>query len=91
MKTKWKKVMPTKSVFKNMLGQHIIKVEYMKKKDMQKYGFKQKPVVITLDNSYQIFALSDNEATDAGALQFHRSDIEQTITTKSYHDNTKRS
>jgi hypothetical protein len=82
MEAKWKKVIPTKSIINLMLNRHIIKVEYMRKKDMQKYGFKCRPLVLTLDNSYQIFSVSNNEANEAGALQFYRSDIEQTITTK---------
>lgn len=49
-------------------GRRIVRARYMTVEEAQTQGFFSRPVVLELDNGGFIFAMSDDEGNDGGAL-----------------------
>ena len=58
----------TKKCEKILLGQKIVKVEYMSKEDAEDMGWCSRPIQILLSNGIWLTPQSDDEGNDGGAI-----------------------
>ncbi len=63
MEAKW-----TKKAVDLLLGKKIVAVRYMDDAEAERMGWTNRPVVIQLEGELLIFASSDDEGNDGGAL-----------------------
>ena len=54
-----------------LLGQRIIKMQYMSKKDAKEMGWYKRPLMLMLSNGTWIIPQQDDEGNDGGALWLH--------------------
>lgn len=60
---KWNKVAE-----KMLLGRQIVRVEYMGKKECERYMWYNRPITFILDNGTRVIAMKDDEGNDGGVL-----------------------
>lgn len=53
---------------KMLVGRTIVSARYMTKSEADGFGWHTRPLVLLLDDGMSIFASSDDEGNDAGAL-----------------------
>ena len=58
----------TKRVEKFLLGQKIVKVEYMSEEDAEDMGWDSRPIQILLENGTWLTPTQDDEGNDGGAI-----------------------
>ena len=58
----------TKKCEKILLGQKIVKVEYMSKEDAEDMGWCSRPIQILLSNGIWLTPQSDDEGNDGGSI-----------------------
>ena len=58
----------TKRVEKFLLGQKIVKVEYMSEEDAEDMGWDSRPIQILLENGTSLTPQQDDEGNDGGAI-----------------------
>ena len=58
----------TKRVEKFLLGQKIVKVEYMSEEDAEDMGWDSRPIQILLENGTWLTPQQDDEGNDGGAI-----------------------
>ena len=51
-----------------LLGRRILKVEYMKSNECNKYDWYKRPITFILDNGTRVIAMQDDEGNDGGVL-----------------------
>ena len=51
-----------------LVGQQILKVQYMSKRDAEKLGWYKRPLMLMLSNGTWIIPQQDDEGNDGGAL-----------------------
>ena len=59
-----------------LLGQRIVKMQYMSKKDAEEMGWYKRPLILMLSNGTWIIPQQDDEGNDGGALWLMNSDKE---------------
>lgn len=68
----------TAAAQKQLLGRRIVAVRYMKPQEAELLGWHFRPVVLQLDDDNLIFASSDDEGNNPGAL-FTKDDAEPVL------------
>ncbi len=51
-----------------ILGQRIVKMHYMSKRDAEKLGWHKRPLMLMLENGTYIIPQQDDEGNDGGAM-----------------------
>lgn len=51
-----------------LVGHTILNIRYMSEEEASAMGWDRRPLVLELSNSHVVFAASDDEGNDAGAL-----------------------
>ena len=59
-----------------LLGQRIVKMQYMSKKDAENMGWYKRPLMLMLENGTWIIPQQDDEGNDGGALWLMNGDKE---------------
>ena len=57
-----------KKISDQLVGRHIVKIEYCSKKEMEHQGWHNQPVQILLDNGIWLTPTSDDEGNNGGAI-----------------------
>ena len=69
----------TKRVQKFLLGQKIVKVEYMSEEDAEDMGWDSRPIQIRLSNGIWLTPTQDDEGNDGGSISTNTTDIIPTL------------
>ena len=69
----------TKRVEKFLLGQKIVKVEYMSEEDTEDMGWYKRPIQILLSNGIWLTPTQDDEGNDGGSISTNTTDIIPTL------------
>ena len=62
-----------------LLGKKIIKVEYMRSKECNNYGWWKRPITFYLDDETRVIAQMDDEGNDGGVLTCLTEDKEEVL------------
>ena len=69
----------TKKCEKILLGQKIVKVEYMSEKDADDMDWASRPIQIRLSNGIWLTPTQDDEGNDGGSISTNTTDIIPTL------------
>ena len=69
----------TKRVEKFLLGQKIVKVEYMSVEDAEEMDWFHRPIQILLENGTWLTPQQDDEGNDGGSISTNTTDIIPTL------------
>jgi len=69
----------TRRVEKFLLGQKIVKVEYMSEKDADDMDWASRPIQILLSNGIWLTPTQDDEGNDGGSISTNTTDIIPTL------------
>ena len=73
-KTAW-----TKKCEKILLGQKVVKVEYMSEEDAEDMDWVNRPIQILLSNGIWLTPTQDDEGNDGGSISTNTTDIIPTL------------
>ena len=59
-----------------LLGQRIVKMHYMSKRDAEELGWYKRPLMLMLENGTWIIPQQDDEMNDGGAIHLNNKDRE---------------
>ena len=69
----------TRRVEKFLLGQKIVKVEYMSEEDAEDMDWVNRPIQIRLSNGIWLTPTQDDEGNDGGSISTNTTDIIPTL------------
>jgi|TARA_R100000664_G_C2731957_1_gene122278 hypothetical protein len=62
-----------------LLGRQIVRVEYMKQDECDRYYWDKRPITFMLDNGTRVIAMCDDEGNDGGVLTCLTKDKEEVL------------
>ena len=62
-----------------LLGRQIVRVEYMKQDECDRYSWAKRPITFMLDNGTRVIAMCDDEGNDGGVLTCLTKDKEEVL------------
>ena len=62
-----------------LLGRQIVRVEYMRQDECDRYMWDKRPITFVLDNNTRVIAMCDDEGNDGGVLTCLTKDKEEVL------------